>query len=609
MTMVDSSSNTPPALSAGCIAHILQGHPVPPAEPYTLQVFGLRQNPNTQTRIMRISDGVHFVYAGTRLRKVMSDNDVIRLHDFLVTKLSVGPFVLVHAFDVVSSGAGGMTGNPIEWGKAVPARSSGERKTTVYVGRHLSRQQEEGKGESIEDDPIEEKKAALHKVEPQPESTITHIKNLEMYSHTWTIKVKLTKKWEPVAFRRKSDSKVGQLMSIEIVDEEGTQILAKLFDESISKYASILEEGKYYLIYNGIVRPGNPQYSSISSSRVLFLDPASVIVPAANDGSIKFTGIVFTSLKDLPQAPHGKVVNALGAVISIGEVETVTLKNGPVVKNRVIKLMDESGQVVSATLWREFAEMELKIGQIIGMRNVRVKEFRGKQLNTTNETAMISDLPSDRVALIQKLYLAPVLSGSLQQSRESNESAGDISSSRKPPPRHEVAFMLIAEIEKLAALDLVPFRDNQYEIRGRVIGVSYEQGFHYMACPICKKKLAGPTCPKCGVQRTAVPVYLFNVQVSDGTGTMWMHVLGDEGEMLVGKPVEALLEVKAAGKEREAFEAVKANVWNVVVRCRKETYQGKEAYKEHLTKVLGKSDWTACNSSLLCKLERFSLFN
>ena len=97
---------------------------------------------------------------------------------------------------------------------------------------------------------------------------------------------------------------------------------------------------------------------------------------------------------------------------------------------------------------------------------------------------------------------------------------------------------------------------------GHVTAIAHDKGFYYVACKECKKKVVDEHCEKCRNTSGTKISYMFNMRISDGTGSLWVHVFGEQGDNLIGVPAEEIKRVKDVGDEnyKRMFDSTKSYV-------------------------------------------------
>ncbi len=108
------------------------------------------------------------------------------------------------------------------------------------------------------------------------------VKDLAEKMAKWMIKVRVTKKCEKKSCRRGE----GLMQTIQLVDRNGTEVEALLFDDAVNEKGDALVEGKVYFIRNGNIKPKNKLFSTINNNLVLYLNWRTGILPADNDPAI-----------------------------------------------------------------------------------------------------------------------------------------------------------------------------------------------------------------------------------------------------------------------------------------------------------------------------------
>jgi hypothetical protein len=90
----------------------------------------------------------------------------------------------------------------------------------------------------------------------------TPIKVLNTYTHDWKIKVRVLKKSKRSWSNMKGS---GLVMTVDLVDSEGTQIQGTFFNDAVLKFDNVMEENHVYTMTNGIVKSSNRRFTSIQN--------------------------------------------------------------------------------------------------------------------------------------------------------------------------------------------------------------------------------------------------------------------------------------------------------------------------------------------------------
>ena len=104
-----------------------------------------------------------------------------------------------------------------------------------------------------------------------------------------------------------------------------------------------------------------------------------------------------------------------------------------------------------------------------------------------------------------------------------------------------------------------------YRVCGSIISVMNEKNFYYVACNGCRKKTQSEICENCHEAKGSKITYTFNINVSDGTSSIWLHVFGEEGEKLLGRTAEKMKELMEQDQHeyKQAFDNIRGKVKHI----------------------------------------------
>ena len=221
-------------------------------------------------------------------------------------------------------------------------------------------------------------------------ATITPIRDINPYSNKWTIKARVTRK---AGVKHWSNPKgEGTLFSIDLLDNQGSEIRATFFKEACEKFYPLIEELKTYTFSGGKLKVvTNNQYSSFKSTYEITFDATSDIRPALDDDSIKKATFKFIKIAQIAPLDPGSVCDVIGIVRQAGEIADITTKDGKTIKKRDLFLYDDSNTEVRMTIWNDKAE-DTKIqweGSIVAFKGCKVGDYQGKNLGTTFTSQII----------------------------------------------------------------------------------------------------------------------------------------------------------------------------------------------------------------------------
>lgn len=250
---------------------------------------------------------------------------------------------------------------------------------------------------------------------PAPQKGYKPIKALALYEKGWTIKARLVRKEMKKQCKNRQTNFV---MPLEFMDEEGTQITALVCGEAVDTLDKTMKENRVYVISNGEVKIAAKKYSSVKNDFSLMLDAKAKIEEVADDKHIKDKGFNFALIKNIANMSDGSMIDVLGIVVKTSAKQLHVPKKGKGAQTdsapapahtdekmykRAITLCDESGMSIGVTMWRRLAEVELTVGQVVGLKRVKVSSFNEKQLNTIPPSEVVIDPADKRTEALKRM--------------------------------------------------------------------------------------------------------------------------------------------------------------------------------------------------------------
>jgi len=208
------------------------------------------------------------------------------------------------------------------------------------------------------------------------------ISNLNPYNHSWKIKAMVVYVGEPREWTNQRGS--GKVWSFRIADDQGTEIEVTAFGDEITKLQPIVQKGKIYAISKGKVgvskykKNCNHEYS-ITVQRQTTMVPleGEVFESKAKD---------YVEIKNLAQCQLETLVNVVGVVTAVGDLEVFTSKKGNECRKRAVTLVDSSMSSVTVALWFQNADVWTpeKFGEFLvaAFWKVQVTEYNGISLSS-----------------------------------------------------------------------------------------------------------------------------------------------------------------------------------------------------------------------------------
>lgn len=218
------------------------------------------------------------------------------------------------------------------------------------------------------------------------------IANLTPYDNDWCIRGRVIKKTPKRTFTGR-DGQPGCVFNIHILDENNDRIQGVFFTEAANEYHDKLYMGKMYTFRGGdIKKVRNPRYNTTGNDLEIFFNRNSRIQEVVDSDVIPQFFYKFVPLSQIESIDENESVDILALVHRVGDIEDITLRSGEQRKKKSLFLIDNSGVVCVLTLWGEQAvSVNPRVNEIVGFAELKVRDFRGKQLSFSYNSKMIED--------------------------------------------------------------------------------------------------------------------------------------------------------------------------------------------------------------------------
>lgn len=249
------------------------------------------------------------------------------------------------------------------------------------------------KGLTMKVSPMKASPMKANSASPGSPAKVNPIASLNPYQSKWTVRARVTNK---SSIRTWSNSKgEGKLFSFEIVDESG-EIRITAFNKEVDKFFSLVEQGKVYYISKATLKPANKQYTTLKNDFEMTLHAHSSIVPCDDNQSIPTVHCDFVPIAELENRDKDAIIDVIGICKSAEDVSRITTKNSREVSKRALSIIDETGKVVTVTLWGEEAEkFDGSTQPVVAIKGARLSDFGGRSLSALfSSTVMVNpDIP------------------------------------------------------------------------------------------------------------------------------------------------------------------------------------------------------------------------
>ncbi|KAH9262341.1 hypothetical protein BASA82_000609 [Batrachochytrium salamandrivorans] len=435
---------------------------------------------------------------------------------------------------------------------------------------------------------------------------LTPIRQLNPYQNKWTIKARVTSKTD-VRSWDKGGSNTGKLFSVDLVDQEGSEIRATFFKEAVDSFYEVVANGGVYLFSDGRVKVANKQFTSIKNEYELSFDKSSHILPVADHDEIAKINVDPVPIASIANMDVKQSVDILGVVIDQGEVSQFTSKAGKELRKLELEVVDQSMASIRVSVWGTKAdETHAQLAQagsnpVVAFKSLLVGDFGGgKNLSSINSSGLMVnpqklqeagklkswfDSGSVRAGGVTALSAAKFGGGG---GGGGAEGGGD--GNRAPVPIEDrITFSQVQEFG-LGRNGQADFA----ELKAHLMFVK-KDGLFYPACRTdkCGKKLSlNPgsgrwDCEKCS-QSFDQPDYRYiaNFNVIDSTGHAWCTAFGAVGDKVFGCTANELKQWEDADKNQfnQIIEAAQFSEAVFRIKVKEESYQNNTKIK---TAIMG----------------------
>ena len=214
-------------------------------------------------------------------------------------------------------------------------------------------------------------------------SKYTPISHLTTFTKEFLIYVRVLSKSEKKIFAK---NRSGLLFSFIVIDEFSSQIQIVCFDKLVDKFYDYIQENKIYEIKNGNIKINDRNFNNTNNDYKIILNENSIVnLINKEDNKLKKISLELKTIKEINNLSVNSVINIICIIINKGEIIKKNTKGGNFSMRRVI-VSDKNKENIELTMWRNFAEIDLNDGDILLCKKVRVNDFNGKNITTTNET-------------------------------------------------------------------------------------------------------------------------------------------------------------------------------------------------------------------------------
>ena len=394
--------------------------------------------------------------------------------------------------------------------------------------------------------------------------TILDLSQISTFTKNISLYVKLTRKSFPRKFYNKTIDKEARLLTFDLIDKNGFQMQAAIFDDTIEKFSPVLKEGNIYYIKGGYAKFNDKRYTSIKTDYKLIFDFKTQIMEVDKNLDKIFDKkdekIEITKFENLTYSTINKCVNCLGYVLQISPPTKKHTYKGDSLLRKLV-LCDSSMFKVQLTLWNKFTELDLNKGNILLLKCIKVCNYNNNIYLGSVDNSVIEinpDLCNENYNEYDELKKA--INEGLKE--EDIKYINEYNSANTPMEIEDDRSLANNKIIYIS--NLVQQLRNKYNyrmnsnknenvinkeismiftIKATVLEFEHSDKNYYFACPKCKKKLLQKEekyfCQNCECQITDPKLtYFLTLRVIDITGEHSLNLFGDIVNNLFGMDVK-----------------------------------------------------------------------
>lgn len=122
--------------------------------------------------------------------------------------------------------------------------------------------------------------------------------------------------------------------------------------------------------------------------------------------NVSLSGCRLTELDSVYGLANGALVDVLGVIDHVGNLVTMTSRDGKHCSRRVLRLVDEKGGAIPCTVWNQHAEADCVswVGHTLVVKDARVKDGNGRSVNVVPTSYLVLDPPMEAADRIDLWY-------------------------------------------------------------------------------------------------------------------------------------------------------------------------------------------------------------
>jgi 6-pyruvoyl-tetrahydropterin synthase len=383
--------------------------------------------------------------------------------------------------------------------------------------------------------------------------TIINLSQISTFTKNICLYVKIKRRFPIKKFYNKIIGKECNLLYFDLIDTSGNEMQANIYGDAINKFAPFLEEGNIYYIKGGYAKFNDKRYSNIKADYRLTFDLNTQILQVNKDLDKyfekieKINNLTIIKFIDLNNCKQNQIINCLGYILQIFPVLNKSSRIGEVLLRKII-LCDSSFYKVQFTLWNKFTELDLKEGNILLLKDIRVGNFNNNICLTTIDSSTININPTSinndnckEFNDLKKIIDQGINEEDFKYISDTNDN--NISKA-KSLGNNKIIYIkdLINNLQNKCNNN---FSKNEiselFTIKATVLEFEHSSKNYYYGCPnkTCRKKLIQKDsdyfCPGCEtIINDLEYYYILTLKVIDASGEYSLNMFGEQATHLFG---------------------------------------------------------------------------
>ena len=411
------------------------------------------------------------------------------------------------------------------------------------------------------------------------DSGCTLISSLTTFSNNARLYLKCKKKNPIKNFVSKATKKDCTLQNYIFADTKGDEIQATCFGKTAENLNNHIQEGGIYEIKKANIQLAERAYNPTKCDYRLLFNESCQIENAPDNG--KFGGVKFSivPIEQISDFPIGKLVDVYGFILDDRGFKEYQTKNDKIIKNQKLTIGDDTFCKIDLTLWEPIGSPDnnFNIGDLIVVKNCRIREFNGKKnIGTTESSELRNTLNPESDNKLRNFF------DNHQNINEYKDIQGEsIYTGVKTPA--ELVF--IKDVQNTHEIEIDNKERPVFEIIGTVTKFNHSDRNFYTGCIKCHKKMETEICTFCSGTEKKI-ILMFSINVRDASSVFWIDLFGDVAEKFLGIKGEEYENILRNGTTTEENielipinDRIEYHTFSFIGKVRENVYNETKRYK------------------------------